>query len=76
MANDNSNQWSRVNRNQNMYDNQPGQEPPRPRPKGKGSGPKKPRKPRKKRRWLLAIFLWLLTLGIIGSLAGAALFFT
>ncbi|MDI6666394.1 transglycosylase domain-containing protein [Leuconostoc falkenbergense] len=76
MANDNSNQWSRVDRNQNMYDNQPGQEPPRPRPKGKGSGPKKPRKPRKKRRWLLAIFLWLLTLGIIGSLAGAALFFT
>jgi penicillin-binding protein 1A len=47
MANDNSNQWSRVDRNQNMYDNQPGQEPPRPRPKGKGSGPKKPLKPRK-----------------------------
>ncbi|ADG39876.1 MULTISPECIES: transglycosylase domain-containing protein [Leuconostoc] len=72
----NENQWSRVNRNQNMYDNHPATEPPRtPRP-GNSDGPKKPRKPKKKRRWFLIIFLWLLVLGVIGALAGTAVFIT
>ncbi|WP_421832769.1 PBP1A family penicillin-binding protein [Leuconostoc mesenteroides] len=78
MANDKANQWSRVNRNHKMYDQYPAQEPPRPpKPNGpKGSGPRKPRKTKKKRRWILAIFLWLFTLGLIAGLAGTALFFT
>lgn len=78
MANDKANQWSRVNRNHKMYDQYPAQEPPRPpKPNGpKGSGPRKPRKTKKKRRWILAIFLWLFTLGVIAGLAGTALFFT
>lgn len=72
----NENQWSRVNRNHNMYDNHPATEPPRmPKQAGNG-GPKKPKKPKKKRRWVLAIFLWLVVLGIIGGLAGAAVFVT
>lgn len=78
MANDKANQWSRVNRNHKMYDQYPAQEPPRP-PKPndpKGSGPRKPRKTKRKRRWILAIFLWLLTLGLIAGLAGTAVFFT
>lgn len=78
MANDKANQWSRVNRNHNMYDEYPAQEPPRP-PKTngpKGGGPRKPRKTKKKHHWILAIFLWLLTLGVIAGLAGTALFFT
>lgn len=69
----NENQWSRVNRNHNMYDNHPATEPPR-MPKQNGTGG--PQKPRKKRRWVLAIFLWLVVLGIIGGLAGAAVFVT
>lgn len=78
MANDKANQWSRVNRNHKMYDQYLAQEPPRPpKPNGpKGSGPRKPRKTKKKRRWILAIFLWLFTLGLIAGLAGTALFFT
>jgi len=78
MANDN--QWSRVNRNQNLYDNHPATEPPTIPPhhgKGGGTGGSKPPKKRKSwRRILLTVFLWLLTLGFIGALAGAAVFFT
>lgn len=75
MAKDN--QWSRVNRNQNLYDNHPATEPPTLPPKNGGSGgPKKPQKRKSWRRILLTIFLWLLTLGFIGTLAGAAVFFT
>ncbi|MBZ5963132.1 transglycosylase domain-containing protein [Leuconostoc gasicomitatum] len=69
----NENQWSRVNRNRNMYDNHPATEPPR-IPKSNGNGG--PKKPRKKRHWVLAIFLWLVVLGIIGGLAGTAVFVT
>ncbi|MGX7042277.1 transglycosylase domain-containing protein [Leuconostoc holzapfelii] len=72
MANDN--QWSRVNRNQNLYDNHPATEPPTLPPNN--GGPKKPKKRRSWRRILLTVFLWLLTLGFIGTLAGAAVFFT
>ncbi|ACA82431.1 Membrane carboxypeptidase (penicillin-binding protein) [Leuconostoc citreum KM20] len=74
----NKNQWSRVNRNQNMYDNHPATEPPTMPPNngngGSTGGPQKPKK--KKRRWILATILWLLVIGFIGVLAGAAVFVT
>lgn len=61
--NENSTNGSRVNRNQKLYDQHPSK--------------KKNRKPRKKRRkWWLIILVWLFILGFIGSLAGAAVFFT
>lgn len=74
----NNNEWSRVNRNQNMYDNHPATEPPKMPPSnnnngGKG-GPKKPK--RKKRHWFLAVLIWLFVIGLIAGLAGTAVFIT
>lgn len=70
----NENKWSRVNRNQNMYDNHPATEPPVTKKQNYNSGG--PKKPRKKRRWFLTIILWLFLLAVIAGLSGFAVFIT